>query len=317
MDDGTPQEPVTTAAKKTRPRHCGQVAATALHGFYETGARLWYLMGWSWGTATMSTRFFLTVCLAVATSIAARGEQLLKPMAGPGAGQPVDGLRASIAMVKTYFGPGESLLVVWQLTNEGTQTVELSLDKKRWFDHAFELRRDGNRIEALRASAKARPDARGSVVVLEPGQTTRQFIDLTTLDWTNPKWCEPYGSYEVSVIYTPKHLQSGWANFRVVPVTQNATVRPLPPITPQTERIRNLIAHLGSEEFATREQAYQQLLAIGQPALPLLEEIVATGGDTDAARRCQRLIAEIKARLNPPPPKPIPPRPDPPPDLEF
>lgn len=259
--------------------------------------------------------------LALAAACSFGAEKLLKPLAGPGAGQAVDGLRASVSMVKSDFGPGESLLAIWQLTNESSRPVELTMDKRNWYDFAFQIRRDGNRVEPLRASARARPDFRGSTVTLEPGQSTKQFIDLTALDWADPKWSEPMGSYEASVIYTPKQLQSGWAAFRI---TQVGERRVLPP-PDQAERIRSLIAQLGSDEFAARDAAHQQLLAIGKPALTMLEEIVATGGDTEAVRRCQRLITEIKARLNPPPPpRPIPiprpvpqPRPVDPPDMDF
>ncbi|MCY3020819.1 MAG: hypothetical protein NTW87_17520 [Planctomycetota bacterium] len=254
--------------------------------------------------------------IALAASCVAAGEKLLQPMAGPGAGKPVDGLRATASMVKSDFGPGESLLVVWQLTNESGKAVELSMDKKIWYDFAFEIRRDGNRVEPVRTSAKQRPDYRASTLTLEPGETTKQFIDLSALDWTDPKWAEPYGKYEVSVVYLPKRLQSGWAGFRIIPV---AEVRRPPATLNQTERIRNLIAQLSDNEFVTRNQAYQDLLAIGAPALPLLEEVVATGGDTEAVRRCKKLLAEIKLKINPPPPPPPPPpRPVPPePPLEF
>lgn len=265
----------------------------------------------------MFARIVPPVCLALCLSCAAAGEKLLKPVPGPGAGQAVDGLRTAVSMVKNDFGPGESLLVVWELFNDSGRTVELRLDKKHWYDLSFEIRRDGNRVEPLRASAKQRPDFRAAALVLEAGQSSKHFIDLTALDWTDPKWSAPFGNYEVSVSYTPLRLQSGWARFRVM---QAGEPRPAPP--PElAERIRTLIAQLSAEEFAARDQAYQQLLAIGKPALPLLEEIVATGGDTEAVRRCQRLINEINARLNPqppprpppPPPQPVPPIPQPPP----
>jgi len=265
----------------------------------------------------MRIRHAFLACVALAVTIVAGEERLLKPVAGPGAGQPVDGLRASVAMVKSDFGPGESLLVVWQLTNESGRPVELSIDKRNWYDFAFEVRRDGSRLETPRASAKRRPDNAGKLVTLEPGQAVKQFIDLRALDWVDAKWADPRGTYDVSAIYTPKRLQSGWTQFKIVPVEEKLA----PPPPNQTERIRGLIAQLGSDEFATRDAAYQQLLDIGRPALPFLQEIVATGGDTEPVARCRRLIADIQRKLNPPPPppppQPPPPPPPPPPPEEF
>ena len=253
----------------------------------------------------------LLTSLAILCGFTGAGEKLLKPIPGPGAGQAVDGLRAAVAMVKDDFGPGESLLLMWELFNESGRTVELSIDKKNWYDFAFEIHRDGNRIEPPRAGARQRPDFRAATVVLEPGHSAKHFIDLSTLDWTDPKWCEPLGNYEVAATYAPKRLQSGWAKFRI---TKPGEKRPAPP-QELLDRIRGLVEQLGSNEFAARQQAYEQLLGIGKPALPLLEEIVATGGDTEAVRQCQQLIQELKGGPKPPPPpipQPLPPQPPPP-----
>ena len=256
----------------------------------------------------MRTWLTIPAALALCSGCLWAGEKLLQPIPGPGSGKAVDGLRAAISMVKEDFGPGESLLLVWELFNVSGQTVELSIDKKKWCDLAFEILRDGNRVEPPRASAKLRPDFRASTVVLEPGQSAKHFIDLSTLDWTDPKWCEPLGNYQVAATYVPKRLQSGWAKFRI---TRPGEKRPGPP--PELlERIRALIEQLGSNEFDTRQDAYERLLGIGRPALPLLEELAATGGDTEAVRQCQRLIQELKRGQNPPPPPPPVPQPLPP-----
>jgi hypothetical protein len=253
----------------------------------------------------MLYRLSLILCFALS---AGAGEKLLKPIPTGGAGQPVNGLRASVAFVKNDFGPGESLLLNWKLTNESNAPVEIDLDKKRLMDFSFEIRRDGKKLELRRASDAERQYTPGSVSI-DAGKSITQMIDLSSLDWTDAAWTRAFGNYEVAVTYNPRKIQSGFATFRV---TAPGEIRE--PVAPEVaEKVRTLIGQLGDAEFATREQAHKQLLAIGKPALGLLEETIAAGGDAEVVARARRLVAEIRGVLPPlPPPIPQPIRPPPP-----
>ncbi|MGD0094431.1 MAG: hypothetical protein ABSE73_31370, partial [Planctomycetota bacterium] len=169
--------------------------------------------------------------------LSSAGEKLLKPVPGPGAGQAADGLRAAVAMVKNDFGPGESLLLVWEVFNESGKSIELALDKHNWYDFSFDVRRDGQPVEVPRNSAQHRPDVRAAGTVLETGQSRKFFIDLTALDWSDPKWCAALGNYEVSATYAPLRLRSGWTKFRVTqPGEKHAAPAPEPLPQPQPPR---------------------------------------------------------------------------------
>lgn len=75
---------------------------------------------------------------------------------------------------------------------------------------------------------------------------------------------------------------------------------PAPPAEPQEEavapellaRIQGLLAALGDEEQAKREEAEQALQAIGKPAIPLLKETMAATEDAEVRLRCRRLVED-------------------------
>ena len=263
-------------------------------------------------------RWFLAALLSAALCATA-GEPLMKPIAGPGLGEAVDGLRATISMIKSEFGPGESIMLTWKLFNETDKPISIKLGKNHVYDFTFQTRRDGREINTARVDFT---DYFSPAVTIEAGQTVTRSIDLRAIHTVNDKWCEPFGKYEVALTYMPRKITSGWVKFSIT------TPGELPPEADAktAETVRSLIALLGHEDFAKREQAHKDLLSIGAPALRQLEESVATGGDPEVAQRCRALIEAIRQRNGqrpvPPPlrPKPPPPRPappPPPPDDEF
>lgn len=77
-------------------------------------------------TTKQTLRNLLGIILALALSGSVHAEEtaLLKPAGGDGGGEVVGGLQASAKAVKKEFGPGESILVQWTLTNVGDAAAE-------------------------------------------------------------------------------------------------------------------------------------------------------------------------------------------------
>jgi hypothetical protein len=69
----------------------------------------------------------------------------------------------------------------------------------------------------------------------------------------------------------------------------------LVPHEAQLAKARALVRKLGDPAFAVREQAQADLTALGEVALPALNE-ASRGGDLEVVRRAQRCIQAIKAR---------------------
>ena len=250
---------------------------------------------------------FLRIVLALAVftataSGAAETEKLMKPIAGPGSGLAAGGLRSTLSLVKSDFGPGESLMATWKLTNEGAAPAEITLNRGSWSALQFEFRRDGQKLDLQREPAH---DRKTLTYTIQPGDTMTEFIDLSALAWTDKKWSQRFGNYEVSAILTEKNVQSGWAKFKIT-----APGEKRPDVSPEVaERLRSLIIQLGDNEFAVREQAYAQIVKLGMVALGTLEDTVAAGGgETEQMVRCRKLIKEIlfaSGRPVPPPPPPV------------
>jgi hypothetical protein len=254
---------------------------------------------------------FLRVALALTFFLAVvshADEKLMKPIAGPGSGLAKGGIRATLSMIKNDFGPGESLMAVWKLTNEGNAPFEFSLNRGSWSAVDFEFRRDGQKIALTRNLAH---DRKTLSYTVQPGETMTEMLDLGALDWTDKSWTKSFGNYEVCATLNVNTVQSGWAKFKIT-----APGEKRPDVAPElAERLRSLIAQLGDAEFATRELAYAQILNLGLPALTMLEETIAGGGrETEVVARCRNLINDIR-RANgrpvapPPPPPPMLPRP--------
>jgi len=249
--------------------------------------------------------------LFVWAGLSLRAGAAAPPAPPPEAGEAQDGLRASASVVKTDFGPGESIMLVFKLTNEGKKAASVKLGRNHVFDFSFETKRDGKDVPTARVDFN---DYFSPQVTLEPGETTSRTIDLRAIHTVDPRWADQKGKYEVRLNYIHKGLKTGWVAFGVAGIAD----KPPDPNEKMNEQIRALIAQLGNDEFAVREKAYADLLAIGQPAIRLLQDAGANGADVEVATRCRKLIEEIRKKANPvrPPPPPPPPPPEPPPE-EF
>jgi len=75
------------------------------------------------------------------------------------------------------------------------------------------------------------------------------------------------------------------------------------------DQIQDLIRKLGSEDYATREQATQELQKIGKPARAALEKAAGESGDPEVRQRAQALLDEQPRTEKPAPRKaaPVPP----------
>jgi hypothetical protein len=255
----------------------------------------------------------------------------MKPiLAASGTGNAKNGMRASIIPVKKDFGPGESIVLRWSITNEGDAPREIQISREL-YEFSFVLKTDGKVIKSVIPDRIRRHTA--EVKTIDPGQTYSKCLDLRSIDWEDKSWLDKFGAFEVSVALG--EIQSGSINFKVTAPGESR-----PPIAPElAEKLRTLIAQLGDNEFATREQAYSRIREIGKPAIVMLEETVAAGKDAEVVSRCKKLIEEIQRGVIAPPvpapqpkpvirppalpvpqPKPLPPAvkpPRPPDDLEF
>src|SRR5258708_36802889 len=75
------------------------------------------------------------------------------------------------------------------------------------------------------------------------------------------------------------------------------------------DQIQDLIRKLGSEDYATREQATQELQKIGKPARAALQKAAEESGDPEVRQRAQNLLDEKPRSEKPAPRKaaPLPP----------
>jgi hypothetical protein len=74
-----------------------------------------------------------------------------------------------------------------------------------------------------------------------------------------------------------------------------------------SDRVPDLIRKLGSDDYATREQASEELRKIGTPARAALQKAAAESDDPEVRRRAQDLLDEKPRQENPPPRKFVPP----------
>jgi hypothetical protein len=253
-----------------------------------------------------------------------RAEQFFKPIPQNG-GVAANGLQSSLRFVKPDFGPGESLLASWQITNVSEKPASFSVTTGKWYDLQIRVRRNGQDLKLGRGIDRKDMHYIPKTYTLEPGAMKAFTLDVRAIDWDDAKWCDVFGAYEVQFVLGG--LQTAWTRFRVT-----APGEKLPELSPeQAERLRSLIIQLGVADFARREQAHAEIRAFGKAALILLQETAARDVDTEIVARCKRLIQEITqpryiAQPIPrPQPRPLPPpvvRPQPqpplpPPDLEF
>jgi RNA polymerase sigma factor (sigma-70 family) len=71
---------------------------------------------------------------------------------------------------------------------------------------------------------------------------------------------------------------------------------PALPTAPNEGGIGKLVERLGSPKFREREAATRALAAIGEPALPVLRALAASGKDLETRRRAEQLIQLIESR---------------------
>lgn len=86
-------------------------------------------------------------------------------------------------------------------------------------------------------------------------------------------------------------------------------------LTQDADRIQDLIRKLGSEDYAAREQATEDLKRIGKPASEALRKAAQESADPEVRQRAQALLDESSKAEKPaprkalPPPAPLPGRP--------
>lgn len=268
-------------------------------------------------------RFLSFVVIFFATQLHA--EQLFRPIP-MNAGVAANGLQSSLRFVKNDFGPGESLLASWQISNVSEKPVSFSVANKGWYDVLIRIRRNGTALNLVRAIDRKEMHFTPKTFNLEPGASHSFTLDLRAIDWDDAKWCDVLGNYEVQIVLGD--VQTAWTRFRVTTPGEK-----LPELTPeQAERMRTLITQLGDPDFARREQAHSEILQLGKAAILSLQDATANERDTEIVARCERLIQEITQPrvvvqpmlprppirpVLPPPPIVRPQPPLPPPDLEF
>jgi len=81
----------------------------------------------------------------------------------------------------------------------------------------------------------------------------------------------------------------------------------IPLLFQDADRVQDLIRKLGSEDYATREQATEELKKIGKPARAALQQAAAESGDPEVRQRAQDLLDDKpKPGDKPAPKKPVP-----------
>lgn len=248
-------------------------------------------------------------------------EQLFKPIP-QNAGVAANGLQSSLRFVKSDFGPGESLLASWQITNVSEKPSSFSVANGQWYDLQIRVRRNGQDLKLGRAIDRKDMHYIPKTYSLEPGATKAFTLDVRAIDWDDPKWCDVLGSYEVQFVLGG--VQTAWTRFRVT-----APGEKLPELSPEkAERLRTLITQLGDAKYEKNKLALEEIRRLGKAAVPMLQEAIEREQNTLVVTRCKQLVDEIlrpKFATPVPQPLPVPPPiirpqpqpPIPPPDLEF
>jgi uncharacterized protein (TIGR03067 family) len=78
-------------------------------------------------------------------------------------------------------------------------------------------------------------------------------------------------------------------------VVQAGTLREEPSKETENDRITRLIQQLGDEDYAKREEASQELEAIGRPALAELRKAAGSSADAEIRWRAKLLVAPVTA----------------------
>lgn len=239
----------------------------------------------------------MTLALALALGFAVQAEEpaLLKPAGGDGGGAVVGGLQASAKAVKKEFGPGESVLVQWTLTNVGDAEATVQFRKSeainlKYLSFSLEVARDGKPValEYKRTLHRLMPET--VTKTLAPGAKHEEWIDLNAGDWTQLK---EKGKYEVVLSFGA--VKTGKVSFSIAVPGLVTGIE----LKPEEEKaILALIKDLGHDEFTKRQVAEKQLLAFGDKAVNLLHEASENGEDLEVRTRAKRIIDAIRDAKN-------------------
>jgi len=159
-----------------------------------------------------------------------------------------------------------------------------------------------------KANRKPLPDAR--VLAVRP-EMDLVMLSVGTKTGAEPgnrltisRGGQPVAKAEIQKVYTD--MSSARLVLKKVDVQVNdlATFRLVPAKTPPfphpdpalAKRIKTLIAQLGADEFALRDDAHKELTEIGEKALRPLSEAQANLDDPEIRSRCQKLIEEIREK---------------------
>ncbi|MCK6471688.1 MAG: hypothetical protein L6R28_08075 [Planctomycetes bacterium] len=251
-------------------------------------------------TTKQTLRNLLGIILALALSGSVHAEEtaLLKPAGGDGGGEVVGGLQASAKAVKKEFGPGESILVQWTLTNVGDAAAELRFlrgsDSYKYLYLHLEVTKDGKAMAIRYSRDKARLNADTVTKTLAPGAKHEEWIDLNSGDWTPLK---EKGKYDVVLVYANGRttVKTGKVSFAIAVPGLVTGIE----IKPEEEKaILALIKDLGHDEFTKRQEAEKQLLAFGDKAVNLLHDASENGEDLEVRTRAKRIIDAIRDAKN-------------------
>jgi hypothetical protein len=71
----------------------------------------------------------------------------------------------------------------------------------------------------------------------------------------------------------------------------------LAPQEPPAEKVRELVARLGSDEIAAREDALRAIVELGEPVIPLLKELLSKQADAETVARMRTALKEIERNI--------------------
>lgn len=244
---------------------------------------------------TLQTMLGMILALALAQMTQAEETVLLKPAGGDGGGAVVGGLQASAKAVKKEFGPGESVLVQWTVTNVGDEPATVQFQRAgegtyRYLSFTLEVTKDGHAMAIRYSRDKARVNAATVTKTLAPGAKHEEWIDLNAGDWTQLK---EKGKYEVVISFGA--VKTGKVSFAIAVPGLVTGIE----LKPEEEKaILALIKDLGHDEFTKRQEAEKQLLAFGDKAVNLLHDAAENGEDLEVRTRAKRIIDAIRDAKN-------------------
>lgn len=176
-------------------------------------------------------RYLIPILLLLTCqAFACKGCRAIPPQGGVVA---TNGLATSFTLVKPEFGPGESLLGTWTFTNTSAKPVTFQIHRKGWFDTVFTVKKDGVVLKTMRGIDRKDMQFPRDSFTLAPGASEKFQIDLRTIDWDAPRWCDQPGKYEIQLSHG--ETKTAWVPVTLVApreiVCKIAEVK-LPPLVP-------------------------------------------------------------------------------------